>query len=285
MRPGEPSGNWASRKPMQLGGYLERIGYTGATRPDMNTVRGLHRAHVCAVPFENLDVQLGRPLTTDVEDAYDKIVERRRGGWCYEQNGLFGWALGQIGFDVTRVAAAVMRADRGDVSEANHLALLVRLPDTDETWLADVGFGGSLLEPVRLETSEHLHPPYRLGLRRLDDGSWQFWEDPGNGEFSYDFHPEAAAEDALARKCEFLQTDPDSSFVLNLVVQVRSPGLHTSLRGRVMTHRDTAGEYVNIIGSADQLVEVLATVFGLDVPEIGNCWPRISDRHEQLFGN
>jgi N-hydroxyarylamine O-acetyltransferase len=285
MRPGEPSENWATGELMQLGGYLERIGYQDVTRPDMNTLRGLQRAHVCAIPFENLDVQLGRPLTTDSGDAYDKIVERRRGGWCYEQNGLFGWALGQIGFDVMRVAAAVMRADRGDVSEANHLALLVRLPGADETWLVDVGFGGSLLEPIRLEASEHLHPPYRLGLRPLDDGSWQFWEDPGSGEFSFDFRAEPASEDALARKCEFLQTDPDSSFILNLVAQIRAPGRHTALRGRVLTHRDTAGEAVTIIGSADELVEVLAQAFGLDVPEIGDCWPRIAERHEQLLGS
>lgn len=285
MRPEELSGNWAAGKRMQLGRYLERVGYPGETRPDIDTLHGLLRAHICAVPFENLDVQLGRPLTTDVEEAFDKIVRRRRGGWCYEQNGLFGWALDQIGFDVTRVAAAVMRADRGEVSAANHLALLVRLPDTDETWLADVGFGGSLLEPIRLETSEHLHAPYRLGLRRLEDGHWQFWENPGDGEFSYDFRPEAASEEALARKCELLQTDPDSSFVLNLVAQIRSVGRHTSLRGRVLSVRDGAAERVTTLDSPEELLATLRDTFRLEVPEIGDCWPRILGRHEQLFGN
>ena len=268
---------------MELGRYLQRIAYRHDPRADLDTLHGLLQAHVCAVPFENLDVQLGRPLTTSVEDAFDKIVRRRRGGWCYEQNGLFGWALADIGFDVTRVAAAVMRADRGEVSEANHLALLVRLPGTDETWLADVGFGGSLLEPIRLETREYTHAPYRLGLRRLDDGYWQFWEDPGSGEFSYDFRPEPASESALARKCEHLQTDPESSFVLNLVAQIRAPGRHTALRGRVLTRRDAAGENVTTLGSPDQLVQVLASEFGLDEPGIAAHWERIVERHVQRF--
>ena len=269
---------------MQLGRYLQRIDYRSEPSPDLDTLSGLLRAHVCSVPFENLDVQLGRPLTTRVEDAFDKIVRRRRGGWCYEQNGLFGWALTEIGFDMTRVAAAVMRADRGAISEANHLALLVRLPGTDETWLADVGFGGSLLEPIRLEAGEYAQPPFRVGLRRLDDGQWQFWEDAGNGEFSYDFRPEPASEDTLARKCGLLQSDPESSFVLSLVAQIRAPDRHTALRGRVLTRRDPAGERVTTLGSAEHLLQVLASEFGLDEPDIGTCWPRILERHEALFG-
>ena len=269
---------------MNLSSYLARIGFRRTPRPNIVTLRLLQRAHTLAVPFENLDVQLGRPLTTDVREAYEKIVLRRRGGWCYEQNGLFGWALSEIGFEVTRVAAAVMRAERGEVSEANHLALLVRTPDADEAWLADVGFGGSLLDPIRLEERAHRHDPFRLGLRRLDDGYWQFWEDAGDGEFRYDFRPGPASEDALARLCAHLQADPESHFVLNLVAQARTPRRHTTLRGRVLTHIDAGGERASMLGSADQLVQTLAGVFGLDVPEVADCWPRVRERHEQLFG-
>jgi N-hydroxyarylamine O-acetyltransferase len=268
---------------VKLSSYLARIGFHRAPRPNIASLRILQRAHTLAVPFENLDVQLGRPLTTDIGQAYEKIVLRRRGGWCYEQNGLFGWALAEIGFEVTRVAASVMRAERGDAAEANHLALLVRTPDADGTWLADVGFGGSLLEPIRLEEQTLRQDPFRLGLRPLDDALWQFWEDAGDGEFSYDFRDEPANEGALAQRCDFLQTDPESSFVLNLVAQARTPRRHSTLRGRVLTHRDAGGERVNTLGSPDQLVQTLAGVFGLDVPEIARCWPRILERHRQLF--
>jgi len=269
---------------MNLQRYLSRVGYSAEPRPDIDTLRGLLRAHVCSVPFENLDVQLGRPLTTAVEHAYDKIVGRRRGGWCYEQNGLFGWALSEIGFEVTRAAAAVMRDVLGDAAYANHLALLVRDPQGTGTLLADVGFGGGLFEPLPLADHDAWHEPFRVGLRRLDDGHWQFWEDAGDGEFSYDFRPETAREDALARKCDFLQTDSESSFVLNLVVQIRAPGRHTSLRGRVLTRRTASGEAVTTLGSPAQLVQILASEFGLDLPEIAACWPKILERHEHLFG-
>ena len=268
---------------MDLQRYLARVGYSADPRPDIETLRGLLRAHVGSVPFENLDVQLGRPLTTAVGDAYDKIVRRGRGGWCYEQNGLFGWALSEIGFEVTRVAAAVMRDSMGDAAHAKHLALLVREPGGG-AFLADVGFGGGLYAPIPLCEHQAWHEPFRIGLRPLDDGYWQFWEDAGDGEFSYDFYPEVASEDALARKCERLQTDPDSSFVLNLVVQIRAPDRHTALRGRVLTRRDAAGDEVTTLGSADQLVQVLASEFGLDLPEIADCWPKIVERHQRLFG-
>ena len=114
---------------MRLADYLDRIAYPGEPRPVLADLTALLRAHVFSIPFENLDVQLGRRLTTGIVPAYEKIVTRQRGGWCYEQNGLFGWALATIGFDVTRVAASVMRAERGEVSHDNHLTLLVRCED------------------------------------------------------------------------------------------------------------------------------------------------------------
>ena len=166
---------------MNVQAYLDRIGYRGAVRPDLSVLVALQQTHVCAVPFENLDVQLGRPVTTAVEDAYEKIVGKNRGGWCYEQNGLFGWVLEQIGFDVTRIAAAVMRQDRGDASLADHLCLLVTTPESSTTYLVDVGFGGSLLEPIQLMEDEHAQAPFRLGLKKIDVGYWRFTEYLGDG--------------------------------------------------------------------------------------------------------
>ena len=99
---------------MDLQAYLDRIGFKGPVRPDLATLRAVHRAHQYAVPFENLDVQLRRPVVLDIEPNYDKIVRRRRGGWCYEMNGVMGWALREIGFDVMRMGAGVMRETVGD---------------------------------------------------------------------------------------------------------------------------------------------------------------------------
>jgi N-hydroxyarylamine O-acetyltransferase len=268
---------------MNLHAYLNRIGYRGALRPDLSVLDALQQAHVCAVPFENLDVQLGRPVTIAAENAYEKIVGKNRGGWCYEQNGLFGWALEQIGFDVTRVAAAVMRQDRGDASLANHLCLLVATPESSTRYLADVGFGGSMLEAIELLEGEHAQAPFRLGLKKTDDGFWRFSEYLGDGQFSYDFLDEPANESALQEKCTTLQSDPSSNFVLNLVAQLRSQEQHLALRGRVLHFATGNGVAKQLLNSADELVATLAGQFGLDLPEAAGLWPRIAARHKQIM--
>lgn len=268
---------------MQLQQYLDRISFGGKPAPTLDTLNQLLAHHVQGIPFENLDVQLGLPLTTNPADAYHKIVRNKRGGWCYEQNGLFGWALTEIGYEVTRIAASVMRAERGDAATANHLCLLVRPVDDDRTFLADVGFGGSMFRPISLEASEHVQVPFGVGLRRTDDGFWQFWEDIGKGEFSFDFEEREADEDALQAKCKFLQEDPASNFVQNFVAQIRLPDAHKSLRGKVLSHVTSSGIETCEVDSADQLLSVLDEVFGLDVPAIADVWPRIEARHEELF--
>lgn len=269
---------------MRLEAYFDRVGYRGSATPTFATLSELLRTHIHAVPFENLDVQLGRSLTTTPENAYAKIVETCRGGWCYEQNGLFGWVLSEMGFVVTRVAAAVMHQDRGDSANANHLCLLARCPESPQTWLVDVGFGGSMTAPIELAEGEYDQAPFRLGLRRLEGDAWQFWEDLGDGEFSYDFSAVQADEAALSNKCESLQTDPKSGFVLNLVVQLRTPNRHLSLRGRVLQVSTANGVESEVLESAEQLQATLRGVFGLHVPEATDLWPRIVARHEALFG-
>src|SRR5438270_13953150 len=108
---------------MNLAAYLDRIRDQGRPRPDRETLAAIQRHHLTAIPYENLDVQLGRPRTTDPAAAFDKLVTRRRGGWCYEMNGLMGWALSEIGFSVTPLATGVMTSSAGDDQTANQLVL------------------------------------------------------------------------------------------------------------------------------------------------------------------
>jgi N-hydroxyarylamine O-acetyltransferase len=267
---------------MNLAAYLDRIGVEGPVRADLDTLRRVHLAHQLAVPFENLDVQLKRPLTTRVASSFDKIVTRRRGGWCYEMNGLMGWALSEIGFDVRRIGAGVMREQRGAEQMGNHLCLLVRL---EHAWLVDVGFGGSLAEPMPLRSFEREDRPYRLALRQTADGFWRFSE-MAHGEaepFSFDFQDLPADEDLLDRKCGFLQGNAASPFVQNLVVQRRTVDAHMTLRGRVLTRLQHSSKEKRTLESADELVGTLREVFDLDVPEAATLWPAICARHEALF--
>jgi N-hydroxyarylamine O-acetyltransferase len=265
---------------MKLEKYFARIGFCGAARADEETLRALVRAHILSVPFENLDVQLGCSLTTNVDAAYEKIVERGRGGWCYELNGLLGWALAELGFDVTRIGGGVMREASGDDVLGNHLCLLV---DCNGSNLVDVGFGGALTKPIRLQEGGHDDAPYRLGLKRMDDGFWRFSEDAGAGPFTYDFLPNAADENLLAGKCSFLQNDASSPFVQNLVAQSRRPDAHIVLRGRVLSNINQDGKITQIIQDPDELLACLRKTFNLDVPEIAALWPKICERHEAVF--
>ncbi len=261
--------------------YLGRIGFRGVPRPDLATLNELQRTHVRNVPFENLDVQLGRPIVMDPDACYDKVVHRRRGGWCFELNGVLGWALREIGFDVVRLSGGVRRDLAGDRQLGNHLCLLVRL---DKPYLVDVGFGSSLSQPIPLEPSTHEQPPYHLTLSKMHDGYWRFSERTHGDPFSYDFSIDPADENRFAEHCARLQTDADSTFVQNLLVQRRDDDKHLALRGRVlMTQQGTAAEK-RVLSSADQLVATLREEFDLDMPEAAALWPAICARHETLFG-
>lgn len=267
---------------MRLAAYLRRIGFEGEARPDLATLKAVHRAHLLAIPYENLDVQLGRPVTTDPAAAYAKIVGRGRGGWCYEMNGLLGWALGEIGFAVTRVAGSVARAVLGNALPGNHLVLRVDLDE--EAWLADVGFGDGPLEPFRIADGAFRDGHFDYDLRRQPDGWWRLTNHPRGGAPSFDFRPRPADEAVLAERCQWLQSAPESPFVQNAVVQRYRPEGLAALRGRtlkVLLPDETAERQ---IGSAAEYVDVLGEVFGLDLPEATGLWPAILARHEALFG-
>ena len=265
---------------MNISDYLARIGVESSARADFPTLRAMQRAHVHAVPFENLDVQLRRPVTLETEAIYDKVVRRKRGGWCYELNGLMGWALEQLGFEVTRVSAGVAREISGDGQLGNHLCLLVHL---ERPYLVDVGFGSSLLEPLPLEVGERIDAPYRVGLAEVGDGYWRFSERAHGAPFGFDFKPTHADEALLAAKSRLMQTDAGSPFVQNMVAKRRLGDAYFTLRGRVLTRTDVTGDTKTVLDSAAECVRRLRELFDLDVPEVEALWPAICARHEALF--
>jgi N-hydroxyarylamine O-acetyltransferase len=127
--------------------YLDRIGYNGPLAPTADTLRALHRQHMLTVPFENLDIGLGRKIVLDAERFVDKIVSHHRGGFCYELNGAFATLLTAVGFRVTLLSARVANEAGIASKDFDHLTLRI---DLEGPWLADVGFGENFLEPLRL---------------------------------------------------------------------------------------------------------------------------------------
>ena len=134
---------------METAAYLTRIQYREPVKPDVETLHGLQRAHMLTVPFENLDIGLNRPIRLDLESLWNKLIIQRRGGFCYEVNGLFGWLLEQIGFEVTYLNARDYHPEDDSFGiDFDHLVLLVRVPNEPTRWLADVGWGDSFTQPL-----------------------------------------------------------------------------------------------------------------------------------------
>jgi N-hydroxyarylamine O-acetyltransferase len=257
---------------MDLQAYLDRIGFEGDPEPDFATLQSIHRGHVLNIPFENLDVLFGRTVDLDIDRIFDKLVTRRRGGWCYEMNGLLGWALESVGFEVMRLAGGVGRSIDGDFKVGNHLLLLV-----DGRWIADVGFGNGLFEPVALADGEVTQRGFSSTLRTLDDGWWRY-TNPGGQDF--DFRVEPADEGLLQEKCDYLRTSPDSGFTQNLVAIRQYPDRVEVLRNSIRTTEHPGRVEQEVVTDAAEMVAELRQVFGIDDDEAVSLWPLAHARGE-----
>ncbi len=266
---------------MNLDEYLDRIGFAGKPEPDFSTLESLMRAHLAAVPFENLDQQLGVPVSTDVQAAFDKIVRRKRGGWCFEVNALFGWALSEIGFQIQTLAGHVGRDETAGSSTADHMCLLV---DCSERYLVDVGFGGSLIEPLSLASKRMAQPPYTVGITQAAGEYHRFTEQADGKTSSFDFPLTPVGSNYFDAISQHLQTNENSPFKRTLTVQQRHATSHVVLRGRVLRRIGTGGSRESVLNSGRELADCIDSEFGLYIPEIASVWPKIEERHVELFG-
>jgi len=239
--------------------YLDRISYTGSREPSETTLAGMHRAHMLAVPFENLDIHLGIENVLDPEHVFDKVVTRRRGGWCYELNGLFALLLEALGFAVTRYSAAVVLSDPPSPDFA-HLTLRV---DLDRPWLADVGFGASFTRPLRLDDDGDQPRDgntYRVTGR--PDGRMVLHED-GCAQYAFALEPRRMEE--FAEMCTVQQTSLGSHFVRAPMCSLATEDGRQSLAGMRLITTTPAGRTERELESEAERTAVLRDVFGVDL--------------------
>jgi N-hydroxyarylamine O-acetyltransferase len=265
---------------MDLAGYAARIGYGGPLRADLETLRALHLAHATHIPFENVDVLLGRTPELDVESLERKLVDARRGGYCYEQNTLFAAVLEECGFRVTRLAARVRwGAPAGVLRPRTHMLLAVEVEG--ETHVADVGFGGDgLLLPIPLRPGEaaQFAWQYRIVVEERDAGRRSGdlphkdlyvlqsirpagWLDL----YGFTLEPQDPVDYQVANW--YTSTHPKSVFRNMLRVQLPGPETRLTLVNRTLTETTVAGSRDTDVGDDAGLLEVLGERFGLRFPE------------------
>jgi arylamine N-acetyltransferase len=257
-----------------LSAYFARTGYPGSADPTLETLRGLVAAHNRSIPFENLDPLMGVPVVDlSVEALTDKLVYRRRRGYCYEHNGLVGYVLDELGFDVQRLAGRVvwMRQDN-TLPAQTHQVLEVRLPGGDGPYLVDVGFGGqTLTSPIRLAAGpvqQTRHEPYRL----LDHAEGFELHAQVGGEWQplYLLSPLPQPRIDLEVGSWYVSTYPESPFVVGLSAALVTDDARWNLRGRHLAVHRAGGTEKTRLDSAGQVLDVLADRFGIDLTDLGD---------------
>ncbi len=242
--------------------YLKRIGYAGPLKPNSNLLRNLHRAHLFAVPFENLDISFGLKIICDEDAFLRKIIERHRGGFCYELNGAFAALLRALGFRVTLLSARVPREDGSLSPEFDHLTLRV---DLEETWLADVGFGDCFLEPLRFAIGFE-QPQGGRKYRIVDeDGSLHVErtepDDRWKRQYSFALTPRRL--DEFAAMCHYHQTSPESPFTRKKLCTLATADGRITLSDRKLIITRNGRREERMLGSEEEWRSALENSFGI----------------------
>jgi N-hydroxyarylamine O-acetyltransferase len=260
---------------MDTRAYLQRIHFQGELEPGAELLSSLHHANLLAVPFENLDIHLGRPIELDEQHLLEKIVASRRGGFCYELNGLFAWLLRELGFQVDLLSAEVFEG--GTFSpEFDHLALRVRMEDD---WLADVGFGDSFIRPLKLTSGEEQVQREKTYRLESDSDYWILTVRGNAGEwepyYRFNFKPRALRD--FQGRCRYHQTSPESQFTQKRVcTRLTEEGRLTLRDRRLIETRNGQRRETQIPHEVENLA-ALEKYFGIRLPEEPKNGPAVGE--------
>jgi N-hydroxyarylamine O-acetyltransferase len=254
-----------TRPALDLAAYLSRIAYDGPLEPTLETLSALHFAHISAIPFENLDIVLGRGISLDLADLQAKLVTSRRGGYCFEQNALFAAVLESLGFKLVRLAARVRFGATG-VLPRTHMLLEVEAENA--RWLADVGFGGAgPLYPIALQAGDPVQQgvwSFRIrneaDLFVLQSQETDGWLDL----YAFTREPQYPVDYELGN--HYTSTHPHSPFVQNVIVQRNGLQSRFILRNRDLSEVTPGQQTSETLADDSAIIKVLADQFGLLFP-------------------
>ena len=248
---------------MDIPAYLQRIAYRGSLAPTGETLRELQLAHLLAVPFENLSIHANEPIILDDDALFDKIVNRRRGGFCYELNGLFRALLNALGFNVAMLSAGVVNADGIVSPDFDHMTLMVTLEDR---WLADVGFGDSFREPLLLDERQEQIQGNRA-YKITPDGSHLILSqcvaaDEWKSQYRFTLEPYSYPD--YAEMCHYHQTSPQSHFTKAPLCTMATPDGRLTLSDmRLITTLNGGERQERALKSEEEYATVLRERFGI----------------------
>lgn len=253
---------------VDVGAYLGRIEAVGLPDVDVgyDLLAALQRRHLLTVPFENLDVVAGEPITLDRAAFAEKIVERERGGFCYELNGLFAGLLSALGFETRMVGGRVTRSDGSLGPPGDHLAIVV---DLDDPYLVDVGFGDFARVPLPMtgEPISDVGGTWRVRVDPDDPDAFlaQSWSEDG-WRTEYAFTTETRQLEFFAEACQHHQTAPESPFVGEPVVTIATETGRVTLRPGTLTVTDHGLKRTQTVPTAEEREQILRERFGIDPP-------------------
>jgi N-hydroxyarylamine O-acetyltransferase len=263
-----------------LDAYCARVGYDGVRAPSLEVLGALAARQPAAIPFENLDPLLERPVLLEPEALAAKLVAGRRGGYCFELNALLARALTALGFRVTGLGARVCWGAPPERPQGPRSHMLLKVDVDGTAFLVDAGFGGHLLDaPLRLAADVEQQTLSGLSRLRQEDGLFTLQAKLGdNWQDAYRFALEPQLEADYQMANWFTATHPDSLFRNNLLMERLTPERRLSLFNTKLTERAPGGEKrERMLESAAELADVLATGFGIDSPaDAGAIWMRIA---------
>ena len=245
---------------MDPAAYLERIHYRGSLLPTIKTLRGLQLSHLLSVPFENLSIHANEPILLEEDWLFEKIVLRRRGGFCYELNGLFAYLLRQLDFNVTLLSAGVASVDGGFGPDFDHMTLMVLLEDG---WLVDVGFGDSFRQPLLLDKRE-AQVDGRRSYQIDDDGHYLILKENDSewkAQYRFTLLPHELID--YAEMCCYHQTSPKSSFTQRRTCSIATPNGRVTLSDMRLIETEGEERRERVLADEEEYAAMLAKRFGI----------------------
>ena len=247
---------------MDVKAYLERIQYQGSLFPTLESLQGLQLSHLLSVPFENLSIHANEPILLQDDLLFDKVVLRRRGGFCYELNGLFAALLRQLGFNVTLLSAGVAKVDGGFGPDFDHMTLMVLLEDR---WLVDVGFGDSFRYPLLIDNRD-VQVEERRSYQISDDGNYLVLKESEDGndwkaQYRFTLRPYELTD--YAEMCHYQQTSPESNFTQRRICSRAKDDGRVTLSDMRLIETEGSERRERVLVDEKEYAEILMKEFGI----------------------